>query len=763
MNWFRNLKIRLKFIIGFFALAGPLVLLILYAIIQMENISGEYRNTINHPVAAREAVLRFQVETLAFRRTVSNLIIYVPDNAIGTEAVYRIIYELMDEAALSVESALIALTDYRYAIETNERFTQEEIDSYLREAEEMRQLLQNYYDNIYLPLIDYVLTNDTDAAAAAVRLGRPLMEEIIYISYALVASSENLMEIQVLSAYTLSTNAFRIVITLSMIVFLITIILVISIAGSIAKPILKLTKIAHNVALGNVNINMDLSDASYKDEVGRLTADVYHLVDVLKNLLDDMNKLSYKFIEEGNVEYRIDSNNYTNSFRELVESSNELINCQVRDTLPMVKAVEQLADGDFNINIKDLPGMKMILPKAIRSVSDKFKILYGSIYELAERISMGDLTARIDLDKFSGNWKVLANKLNELVRAIEKPLSEVRNNVEIMSGGDFSHLEGEYTGIFSELQQACNLTNHIAQAYIDEISQVLQSIAKGDLTVEIKQKYVGSYSPIEVAITTILENLNRTLSEVQSTVDQVALGAEQISSSGMSLAEGAMRQTSAISELQDSVILIHEKANQANNNADSANKGTLQTREYIAEGNLAIKSMENTMNKVKESSESIAKIIDVITSIAFQTNLLALNASVEAARAGEHGRGFSVVADEVRSLAGRTQQSAQETSGIIEEDLKYVSQGLATMNNVIESFETIADHINQVSGLISQISEISAEQLESISGINTSVSEITQVVTDTSAVAEESAAASQELNSQSELLRQKVAFFKLKD
>jgi len=242
----------------------------------------------------------------------------------------------------------------------------------------------------------------------------------------------------------------------------------------------------------------------------------------------------------------------------------------------------------------------------------------------------------------------------------------------------------------------------------------------------------------------------------------VAMGADQISNSAMNLAEGATRQTAAVEELSSSLTLIHEKANQASESATAANQSTIRSQQFAQQGGATIKSMSETMNKIKESSESISKIIDVITSIAFQTNLLALNASVEAARAGEHGKGFSVVADEVRILAGRSQQSASDTSGIIEEDTKNVEEGLKAAMEVVESFDTIVKNIGEISEVVSHIASISSEQLDSISTINASVSEITGVVTATSATAEESASASEELNSQAEMLRQKVAFFKLR-
>ena len=179
-------------------------------------------------------------------------------------------------------------------------------------------------------------------------------------------------------------------------------------------------------------------------------------------------------------------------------------------------------------------------------------------------------------------------------------------------------------------------------------------------------------------------------------------------------------------------------------------------------GGVVVQSMADTMNKIMVSNDNISKIIDVITSIAFQTNLLALNASVEAARAGEHGKGFSVVADEVRTLAGRSQQSASDTANIISEDNKHVQEGAKTVEEVVAAFETIANDIREISSQIFQISEITSEQLESISMINTNLQEIIQVVSDTSDTAMESSHTSEQLTNLADMLRQKVAFFRLR-
>lgn len=483
---------------------------------------------------------------------------------------------------------------------------------------------------------------------------------------------------------------------------------------------------------------------------------------IVSDILQDMDKLSLEFVRHGDIEYRIDTSKYAGAYREMMQKTNGLIDSQASDVLPMIQAVDKLAGGDFDVTINDLPGKKMILPRSIRSIAATLNGLYESVSALAEHAAAGELGARIDSGRFSGKWAVLSDKLNNLMTAVAEPLDDIGRNVAIMSQGDFSHLDGTYPGTYGAIQKACNSVNDTLQAVVREISVTLQKIADGDLRVSLKEKYAGSYAPIEASINTILDNLNSTLSEVKVSVEHVAEGAGQIARSATTLADATMKQSGTLEELSTSVATIHEKALKASADAKAASLSSDRIQRHVAEGGEVIGSMEGTMGKIKSSSEDISKIIGVISSIAFQTNLLALNASVEAARAGEHGMGFSVVADEVRNLAARSQQSTADTSAIIKEDLERVDEGLQATGGVVAAFDVIAANVREISGHIATIAEVSAEQLASISGINAGVSELTGAVAEISVSAEESAAASEELNSQAELLREKFAFFRLK-
>ncbi|MCL1997178.1 MAG: methyl-accepting chemotaxis protein [Turicibacter sp.] len=527
------------------------------------------------------------------------------------------------------------------------------------------------------------------------------------------------------------------------------------------KPLSKLSQTMKEVTAGNININQDKTNLP-RDEIGSLTLDAYELMDVVKEIVNDLNELSREFVVLGDIEYRADENKYKNSFREVIQKVNIILDSLIEDMLIVITSINAISDGDFDVQVKDLPGKKIVLPNAIRAIAAKLNELYEDTSKLADQAMLGNFSAHITEDNFNGNWKRLVQRLNSLMIAVEEPLNDIEHNIGLMSKGSFSCLDGEYFGSFKVLQEACNLVNKTTELYIKEISQTLQDMASGDLTVKIVQNYIGAYKPIEVAIHAILDKLNLTLSEVQGASNQVSQASVQISDMATSLAANVARQNSSIQELSSFIISIKDKATRASNDASTANQSSLHIQDYIAGGDEAIKSMESTMKKIKASSESIGKIINVINDVAYQTNLLALNASVEAARAGEHGKGFSVVAEEVRTLANKSQQSTSETTKIIGDDAQLVGEGLKATNYVVDSFKTIATNVNEISKLISEIADVSSEQLTSISNVNLSVTEIANVITEVSATAEESASASQELSAQANTLREKISFFKVR-
>ena len=529
---------------------------------------------------------------------------------------------------------------------------------------------------------------------------------------------------------------------------------------SIVKPINKLINLSKEVTKGNTNMNI-MRTHTANDEISQLFSDMTSLIDTIHALLIDTTDTANAHLA-GHYKTKVDESKFLGEYQLLARQMNAMLDFYINDYIELFDVIGHYADGDFSHSVPAYQADWAWANKIIGDLQYKLSHVTSEIDLLAENAINGNFDMQADAENHKGEWRHILSSLNDLVQAVKIPLDEIEHNVLLMTESDFSMLDKELTGHFKTVGDACNLNNKITLAIVDEISEILTAIANGDLTVSVKGEYKGSYSPIKIALEAILKSLNETVADVQATADKVALGAEQISANAMRLADGASRQNDSLEELSSFMLLIHEKATQANNDAASAKESTKLSQEHTVQGRNVVESMADTMRKTKVSSEGIAKIIDVITNIAFQTNLLALNASVEAARAGDHGKGFSVVADEVRTLAGRSQQSASDTTAIIDENAKIVEDGINAANDVVISFETIANNISEIANSISHIAGTTANQLESISNVNISVSEIAQVVSDTSATAEESASSSHELSTQADTLREKVAFFKLK-
>lgn len=297
--------------------------------------------------------------------------------------------------------------------------------------------------------------------------------------------------------------------------------------------------------------------------------------------------------------------------------------------------------------------------------------------------------------------------------------------------------------------------------YITLITVALTNISEGNLCHRVEGTFRGDFFKIKSTFNSILDSLSDTFASINTAAEQVNSGAIQVSNAAQALSQGSTEQASSIEELSAT---LTDVANQITYNANAAKDAfriVNDNTNSINSCNNDMTMMLSAMNEISNSSAQISKIIKVIDDIAFQTNILALNAAVEAAREGS--KGFGVVADEVRRLAAKSAEAAKQTSSLIEESTTAVKRGSSIAKVTASSLHDIVENSAQIKKLVKDISDASEHQSEAVAQINTGVDQISAVVAANTSSAVGSASASEELSSQSLILKNMIARFKLSD
>ena len=531
-------------------------------------------------------------------------------------------------------------------------------------------------------------------------------------------------------------------------------------AAMVNTDVAGITSLYIDVATGD--LCMTVSHAVKRDGVVLGVVGIDILVNALQDIVmaADLDGTGYSFILDSNGDILIHPNpdfapnskgefnsistvangNYANLWK-MIASSDGVYKYRDSENQPKYYSASTLKETDW-IMITVLP--ENVVTQPIRTV-----ILYTALIAVAIII-----VASVLIYIF-------------VTGMITKPLTALSTFMKKAgSTGDIT-LRPEDVNVISKLAQKQDEIGHAISGsaafvgHVTNIAKELETIADGDLTTEIK--LLSDSDVMGKTMKQMLDKLNNMFADIQASTYQVSTGSKQVAIGAQTLAQGSTEQAASIQQLSSSITEIAERTKVNASTADKTANLSATIKESAEKGSQQMDDMITAVGEINDASKNISKIIKTIDDIAFQTNILALNAAVEAARAGQHGKGFAVVAEEVRNLASKSAEAAKDTGNMIQNSMEKAELGSRIAGDTAESLKKIVDGINESSQLIAEIAGASEQQSLGIAQINIGIDQVAQVVQQNSATAEQSAAASEEMSSQSAILQDLIAHFKLKD
>ncbi|MDV6327549.1 methyl-accepting chemotaxis protein [Idiomarina sp. PL1-037] len=521
----------------------------------------------------------------------------------------------------------------------------------------------------------------------------------------------------------------------------------------------QLDEIAFNIDDAAIML-LDTMDASNNEVISREASNIESSLSSLITLMYDLNKAN-KLDSAQIIRSEIDIN--INSIRprlkaldnEATGGSAAMVDdaiAKVRDALDSLQGSGSYPDNvirrqQLRVDSKDSLDKSEIQLNKLMSETDRLQAAVRGIADNT-RVSVTDSIS-------TSSWlnsiiTIISIALAVLiswytVRSISRPLSRVNHMLNIMADG--------------------NLTERVDYNAQDEFGELASNTNK--LTGNLRKLIEGIANRATQLATAAEQSSNvsdettNSIDEQRRQIEQVATATQEMNSTASEMADGADQ---ALSEIQHS----DDEAKRVRQISDK-NRATIES---LAK---EIKGASEVIDQLSENSKNIGGILDVIRGIADQTNLLALNAAIEAARAGEQGRGFAVVADEVRTLASRTQESTEEIQDMIE-SLQNDSQRAVTVMNkgreqaelsvqqsdeAAQALQSITESVHQASDSSNHIANAAKEQSSTAHDISERLESIVSIAEQTASGSKQTAQASNEVAKLADELQDSIKSFRV--